>query len=77
VPTNDEILTKIREAIAYLEDIAGINRENWIIIHTISPYNYIPDSYRIIDVSKGYSEGDSMFVSDTLEDLLWKIEQMY
>ena len=75
--SNDDTLTKIREVIAYLEDIAGIDRKNWLIIHTISPYDYIPDSYRIIDLSKGYSEGDSMFTSDTLEDLLWKLKQMY
>ena len=77
--SDDEILIKIRDALAYLEDVAGINRKNLVIIHTISPYNYIPDSYRVIDLSniEDYIEGESMFISDTLEDLLWRIEQMY
>ena len=77
--TNDEMLVKVRNALAYLEDIAGMNIKNLVIIHTISPYDYIPDSYRIIDLSniEDYMEGESMFISDTLEDLLWRIQQMY
>lgn len=76
---NDEILTRIRDALIYLEDIAGIDRKSLVIVHTISPYDHLPDSYRIIDLSsvEDYIEGESMFISDTLEDLLWRIQQMY
>ena len=70
---DEDILTKIRSAIKHLEDIAGIDRENWLIIHEISPYSDTDDTYKIIDIIKE----EPMFVSDSLDELLWNIQQMY
>jgi len=71
--TYEETLLKVRLALSHLEDVSGMDRDDLLIIHTISPYDDIDDYYKIINVIKG----NSMFVSDTLEDLLWNIQQMY
>lgn len=71
---NEELLDEIRVAIEHLEDIAGIDRENWLIIHEISPYSDIDDIYKVIDTKRG--ETITSFTADNLEDLLYNINQM-
>ena len=72
--SDKELINEIRIAIDHLEDIAGIDKENWLIIHEISPYSDIDDIYKVIDTKR--EETITSFTADNLEDLLYNINQM-
>ena len=65
-----ELLTSIRESLESLADAAGFDLDFVHIIHVISPFSDIDDYYKVT------IKGETMFVGDDLEALLWHINQM-
>lgn len=71
--TDNEIIEDIRYAMKHLAKIAGFDVDFFAIVHEISIYDEIEDEYKIIDRLKN----ETMFHADTLEGVLWNIQQMY